>query len=83
MSDPIPVCGFCGRVSELMISGPGVYACKDCVGKAKEVITRTQETLYRCKFCGETVPIDSVVVGPEGLNMCIGCVDSGLKLLNK
>lgn len=83
MSDPIPVCGFCGQVSDLMISGPGVYACRVCVTKAKDAITQTQSNLFRCKFCGESVPIDSVVAGPSGLYMCIGCVESGLKLLNK
>ena len=83
MNDPIPVCGFCNKVSDLMISGPNVFACKECVMKAKAAITRTQEQLYHCGFCDQSVPIDSVAAGPNGLNICIGCVESGIKLLNK
>lgn len=84
MSEATAVCGFCGQRSDRTIEGSsGVYACRDCLIKAKEVISQTQQELFRCNFCGDSVTIDAVVAGPSGLHMCIACVDSGIKLLNK
>lgn len=84
MSESTAVCGFCGQRSSRTIEGPsGVYACLDCLVKAKELITHTQQDLFHCNFCGDSVTIDAVVAGPNGLHMCLGCVDSGIKLLNK
>lgn len=84
MSETTAVCGFCGQRSGQTIEGPsGVYACKECLIRAKDVIDKTQQGLYHCNFCGDSVTIDAVVAGPNGLHMCLGCVESGIKLLSK
>lgn len=84
MNEPIGICAFCGNASDRMVEGPGANACGECLLKAREIIARTQQhQAYECRFCGETVRADSVVEGPNDLHMCIACIESGLKLLNR
>ncbi|HEY7090045.1 MAG TPA: hypothetical protein VH518_18250 [Tepidisphaeraceae bacterium] len=85
MSDPavVPNCAFCGKPAQRAVEAlSGAHACWDCLLQARTVLAQMQQA-YQCNFCGEGVPANAVVEGPNGLHMCAACVESGIKLLSK
>lgn len=70
-------CTVCGKSpgEVKLISGPGVYFCSDCFGRAAEQLAprKPGPNAERCRFClGLRAPTDVTHVG--ALTICADCL---------
>jgi hypothetical protein len=80
---PVLRCSFCNKSQRdvrLLIAGPKVYICDECVGICLEIITESKENLpppdpgtLRCAICKSWIPRDRALVLGTGASLCEIC----------
>jgi NAD-dependent SIR2 family protein deacetylase len=80
---PVLRCSFCNKSQRdvrLLIAGPNVYVCDDCVDICREIIAEKEEKIQppdpgtlRCAICRSWSPADLVLVLGTGGNLCPAC----------